>query len=196
MGLGDAERVAGLACLLNRIWASTGRSVPVLSISRAHCVSALHVGSGGGPCPDLLDERRPARLAVGRVERPAELFSYVFDSPGVAWMYLPCGSRSASTTGHGCAPSAVYRPLRMNAGNSRSPRRRRCIAGKRPWVAHASQSLLWRLRSEGGGRCSCARGCGLAGSFHQGQLSARSRREQVFFHRAAIPATQHVSTPT
>ena len=66
-------------------------SVSVLSISRAHRVSALHVGRSVGPCPHLLDERRPPRLAVGGVERLQKLFSdlFDFDPPGKAWMHCP-----------------------------------------------------------------------------------------------------------
>lgn len=111
MGLGDAVRVAGLACVRSRIRPAAGRSVSVLSISRAHRVSALHVGRSVGPCPYLLDERRSARLEVGGVERPQKLFSDVFDPPGKAWMHCPCGSRTVSPASHGCAPSEVYRPF-------------------------------------------------------------------------------------
>lgn len=91
MGLGDAVRVAGLARVRSRIRPAAGGSVSVLSISRAHRVSALHVGRSVGPRPYLLDERRPARLAVGGVERPQKLFSdlFDFDPPGKAWMHCP-----------------------------------------------------------------------------------------------------------
>jgi len=75
MGLGDALRMAGLACVHSRIRASTGGSVSVLSISRAHRLSALHLGDCVGPCSHLLDERRPARLAMGRVEGLVSLLS-------------------------------------------------------------------------------------------------------------------------
>lgn len=84
MGLGDAVRVAGLACVCSRIRPAAGGSVSVLSISRTHRVSALHVGSRVGPCPHLLDEGRPTRLAVGGVERPKMLFPSVFGPPGEA----------------------------------------------------------------------------------------------------------------
>ncbi len=81
----------------------------LLSISRAHRVSALHVGRSVGPCLYLLDERRSARLGGGG-ERPQKLFwTCSIDPPGKAWMHCPGGESDS------IASRPRLRPLRRTA---------------------------------------------------------------------------------